>query len=113
MFGPLFPLDNLSKYLITECPVCKSQKKHLEIDFLEDESDEYLTYVKCKKCFTRFVGIINIEPMGINTVGFATDLKKDEVIKFRQGERVNEDDILNLHQILENQKINFLKTLEN
>lgn len=79
---------------------------------MEEEGDGSLVYIQCKKCLSNFVGLVNLSPMGINIISFTTDLNKSEVVKFQKGERVNEDDVLELHEALEDKKIDFIRHLK-
>ncbi len=114
MFNPLFPLDGLTDQFISECPVCKSKKDFLEISLIEgeNENDKHLIHLKCQKCYTKLVGVVSLTPMGASIISFIVDLEKDEVAKFKRNDRVNEDDLIDLHQTLKNDKINFLEIIK-
>ncbi|NCF75130.1 MAG: hypothetical protein GWO87_01405 [Xanthomonadaceae bacterium] len=114
MFNLSFPTNNINidKNFMSKCPVCGAKQDFLEMSIIEDTNNDSFIYIKCKKCFVSFIGIVNFNPMGISIVSFATDLQKSEVIKFRKGDRVNEDDILDIHQVLKNKKIDFIKMMK-
>lgn len=111
MFNPLFPLDNISEKLLSKCPVCENKKDFLEMTVVEGQEDNSLVHIKCKKCYSGFVGVVNLSPLGVNIISFSTDLEGKEVAKFKQGKRVTEDDVLGLHLALEDKKVDFLKII--
>lgn len=111
MLSPFSPLDNLSGKLLSKCPICGSKNDVLEMTIIDDQGENNMVYIKCEKCHTSFVGVVNLDPTGASIVSFATDLQKDEIVKFQKGERVSEDDILDLHNILEDKKKDFIQHL--
>ena len=111
MFNPLFPSDNLSEKLISKCPVCDNKQEHLEMTIIDGQGENNLVHIKCKKCYSGFVGVVNFSPMGVSIVSFSTDLQGIEVAKCKKGKRVSEDDVLGLHLELEDKNIDFLKII--
>ncbi|MCK5460048.1 hypothetical protein KAI52_02950 [Candidatus Parcubacteria bacterium] len=109
MFDSLPVFDNSSELenIITNCPICGNKNGSLEVSILEDGGNSNLIYIKCHKCFNNLLGVINYSPFGVSIATFATDLKKSEVLKFQNGDYVNSDDVLELHSILEDKKIDF------
>ena len=112
MFNPFLPIENLDKRLMSKCPVCGSSQDSLDVSIIEDQDDGHLIHIKCKKCFVSLIGIVNFSPMGVSVISFATDLQRSEIIKFRKGDRVSEDDVLDIHQTLEDKNINFAEIIK-
>jgi hypothetical protein len=112
MLNSFSPLDNLSDKLLSKCPVCGSKNDVLEMTIIDDQGENNMVYIECKKCHTSFVGVVNLSSTGASIVSFATDLEKDEIVKFKNGERVSEDDVLELHTILEDKKKDFIKIIK-
>ncbi len=112
MINPLFPTDNLAGKLTSKCPVCGSNRDFMDMTVLDDSGDGHLVHIKCSKCLTNLVGLINIGPMGVSVVSFATDLEKMEIVGFKDGDFVSEDDIIELHETLESEKNNFIEIIK-
>ena len=73
MFNPLFPSDNLSEKIISKCPVCNSKHDSLKLTVIDGQEGNNLVHINCKKCYSNFVGVINVSPLGINIMSFPTD----------------------------------------
>ena len=112
MLNPFSSLDNLSDKLLSKCPVCGSKNDALEMTIIDDQDENNMVYIECGKCHTSFIGVVSLGPMGASIISFATDLQKDEIVKFKKGERVSEDDVLELHAILEDKKKDLLKIIK-
>ncbi len=112
MINPLFPIDNLAGKLTSKCPICGNDKGTIEMTVIEERDDSHLVYIQCKKCFSNLIGFVNFGQMGVSVISFATDLEKSEIIKFKNAKNVDEDDILELHEALENEKINFIEIIK-
>ena len=112
MFNPLSPANNLDRHFMPKCPICGSKQDYLEMSVIEDSDNNSLVYINCKKCSVSLIGIVNFSPMGISVVSFATDLQKSEIAKLRKGKRVSEDDVLDIHQMLEDKTINFVEMIK-
>ncbi len=107
-----FSLDDLAGNLIGKCPICGASQDQLKISLVEEGEAGHLLFLSCRKCLTNFIAIANFGALGINVVSFATDLQQEEVGKFWRGEEVTSDDILELHQALEDKKVNFIEIIK-
>ena len=113
MFNSLPVFDNSSELerLIPHCPICGNKNGGLEVSIMEEGGNSNLIYIKCYKCSNNLLGVINFSAFGVNIITFATDLKKSEVFKFQNGDYVNSNDVLELHSILEDKKIDFVEMM--
>lgn len=114
MFNSLPIFDNSSELemLIPRCPICGNKSGSLEVSIIEESNNSNLIYIKCHKCSNNLLGVINFSAFGVNIITFAIDLKKSEVIKFQSGDYVNSNDVLELHSILEDKKIDFAEIIK-
>ena len=85
-------LENL--HLISYCPLCNTHYNPSEADILEQEDGAHLIHVSCSKCSSSIVAVIISSGIGISSVGLITDLSADDVLYFKSGSRVNEDDVI-------------------
>ncbi len=113
MFYSLSPLDQISQKVITQCPVCGAKKEHLKIVKIEEKDDNYLVYIKCSKCLSGLIGAVNFGVMGVSVISTVTDLEEEETTRFLEESEVTPDDILDLHEILEEKGEIFLELIKN
>ncbi len=88
--------------VVSYCPLCDSNYNLLEAKILEQREDAQLVYIKCRTCASSILALILAHPLGVSTVGLLTDLSINEVYKYRAGQPISEDDVLNIYQDLQN-----------
>jgi hypothetical protein len=86
--------------IISQCPVCDAKFNARQSRILEDTGDSHLIYLNCKKCLNSVVAVIRFDARGINSIGMVTDLTYDDVRKFKDGYEVEADDVLGVHEAL-------------
>lgn len=86
--------------LLTSCPLCNTHYNFLEARVLEAHGDSHLLYLQCAKCFAAIVILILMGDLGMSSFGLVTDLTSDDVLRFKEGEAVTSDDLLELHAAL-------------
>lgn len=99
------PLEDLR--LITYCPLCHTHFNPLEAKILDEKGDSHLLHMECRGCHSSIVVLVLASELGVSSVGLVTDLKSDEVIKFKNLMEISCDDVLSVYKEL-NQKENFL-----
>ena len=57
-------------------------------------------YIKCHKCSGSIILLILSSGPLISSVGIITDLNEVEIMKFQKSKKIQEEDILNLHQLI-------------
>ncbi|MFA5358930.1 MAG: hypothetical protein WC310_03890 [Patescibacteria group bacterium] len=87
--------------LVSHCPLCDNSYNFMEARVLEEKEGASLIYIRCRKCQSAILALLFNNQMGISSVGLVTDLNPEEVQKFRQYKEINEDDILESHQLLQ------------
>lgn len=107
MKGRLFNLfdENSGSSIIARCPVCNLKYDPVEARILEEKQNVHLAYIKCYNCQAAILALIMNNGMGITSVGLITDLSADEVIKFKSKSTINSNDVIEIHQLLEKQKV--------
>lgn len=86
--------------LISYCPVCHFHYNPLEARVLEENDAAHLIYIKCQRCKSAIVALIVSNNAGISSVGLITDLDSQEISKFKDGNIVNESDVLSVYSTL-------------
>jgi transcription elongation factor Elf1 len=97
------PLDGLK--IISFCPICNEHHKLIEAKILEEKDRNHLIYLKCKKCNSSIVSLVTSDGMGINSIGLVTDLTAEDVLKFKNYPAISSDDVILIHQFLEEKQI--------
>ncbi|MFH0951869.1 MAG: hypothetical protein V1838_01635 [Patescibacteria group bacterium] len=87
--------------VIKACPLCQTQYNPWQAQVLEERRDAHLVHVKCQKCGSAQVALILAGAVGVSTIGLITDLTPTDVIKFKDSDFVEVDDIMEIHQMLE------------
>ena len=96
--------------LISYCPLCHTHFNPREAKVLDERGDSHLLHIECRCCRSSIVVLVLASELGISSVGLITDLKSDEVIKFKDLPEVSSDDVLDIYNEL-NQKEIFLAKL--
>lgn len=97
--------DGIDKFeeqlkIISQCPVCNTKFTPTQSRLLADRPDLHLIYLHCKKCLNSVVATIRFDPHGITSIGMVTDLSYEDVLRIKDGEPVNIDDVLEAHEML-------------
>ena len=106
------PLEHIQSVVFELTTECNFSCSHCRNGFIKTQTETNIEALKyAVDVFVR-IGIVNFSPMGISVVSFATDLQKSEIAKLRKGKRVSEDDVLDIHQMLEDKTINFVEMIK-
>ena len=98
-------IDNSLK-LVKNCPVCNSKYTEKSVAIAAEIESGYLMYFSCQKCSSSLLAQIVEMPFGLIGSAMLTDLELNEVLKFKNAEKVNVDDVLEVYQKLEIKKNN-------
>ncbi|MBU1148938.1 hypothetical protein KKI23_02490 [Patescibacteria group bacterium] len=98
-----FPLEGLR--LITTCPICSTQYNLTKAKIVDEQEGAHLIHITCKKCHSSIVALVLVGGLGVSSVGLICDLTPEDVSKFKNSDTVNTDDVIDIHQILENDKL--------
>ncbi len=102
-FAPFFQQDSLK--LISYCPLCETHYNPMEAKILEQRDDAHLIHVQCRRCRSSIIVLVTNHQGGVASVGMVTDLSAEDVMRFRGSERVTCDDVLNIHEYFQQQKV--------
>ncbi len=72
-----------------------------KLKILGERDQQLLAYIDCSTCSTAMLTILSLGPHGMSAQGVVTDLSIDEVVESDAWERVSADDVLDIHQFLE------------
>lgn len=97
--------------LISFCPLCQAKQESMEVKILDTSEAARLLHLRCQKCGAAILALVMISPAGLNSLGMITDLSADEVLKFKETDSIDADDVLAFHESLSTNK-NWLKELD-
>lgn len=101
----LFNLFSDNPTLITNCPVCNVRFDPLEARVIKERENAHLVYIKCRHCSSAILAVIVANSSGISSVGLITDLSSDDVLKFESVPAINCDDVIEVHQFLNQERV--------
>lgn len=105
MEDKFFNLFNDGTTLITHCPICSVRYDPLEAKILDEDGPSHLVYIKCRNCASAVLAVIVTNNMGVSSIGLITDLSSDDVVKFREKEAINPDDVIEAHEFFNKEKV--------
>lgn len=93
--------------LISYCPLCESSYSPQAAQVLGEKDDSHLLHIQCGQCSNAIIALVLISSAGISSVGLVTDLRFDEVDRFKEAEVVTTDDVIEMHDILQSEEVLF------
>ncbi|MFC1662902.1 hypothetical protein ACFL04_01910 [Patescibacteria group bacterium] len=90
------------------CPSCQTPYYPWQAQVLDEKHDAHLLYVSCHKCGSGQVALVLTGAVGVSSVGLLTDLTSNDVMKFKTGDYVTVDDVLEIHNFLEDVTVSSL-----
>ncbi len=93
-----YKLKENKQQIISYCPICSTSFYPDEVSVVAESQQTKLLHTTCTKCASAIVILLVVHNQGINSIGLATDLKKEEeVSRFKDGRFVSSDDVISLH----------------
>ncbi|MCG2687093.1 hypothetical protein L6278_03115 [Candidatus Parcubacteria bacterium] len=90
--------------LVKNCPVCRTKYTIPMADVVQELETGYLVYFSCANCKSSLLTQISEMPFGLIGSAMLTDLELNEVLKFKNGEKVTVDDVLEVYESLEKER---------
>ncbi len=87
------------------CPICSSRYDLSNIRILKEVKGGVLSFFSCNVCGSSFIASVSETPFGHIAKGMLVELDENEVLKFVRGESVSYDNVLDLHQEMEDSKM--------
>jgi hypothetical protein len=100
-------MDNLplNLRLIKHCPVCQREYQQTLVQILSENEFGLLTHVTCAHCGAHLLTRLATMPQGVVGNSILTDLQADEVMGFIAHDEISAEDVLRVHQMLEDKKL--------
>ncbi|MBT5808485.1 hypothetical protein HOI18_04405 [Candidatus Uhrbacteria bacterium] len=87
--------------LVSYCPVCETRYNPMEAKVLGENGETHLLHVQCRKCSHSILALVLVNQAGASSVGLLTDLSFDDVMLFRENQKVSIDDVIDIHAKLD------------
>ncbi len=87
--------------LVKNCPACATKYTIPMADVVQELNTGYLVYFSCTKCQSSLLTQVSEIPFGLIGSAMLTDLELNEVLKFKNSEKVSVDDVLEVYKKLE------------
>ena len=88
--------------LIADCPLCNVSFFPQEVTVIGEDNRTQLLHATCNQCSSSVVILLLLGDTGLGSVGLVTDLTREDVAHFQRGNLIGVDDVLGLHQALQN-----------
>jgi len=95
--------------MVSYCPVCELRSKPMMARVLGKEGDTELMHVTCATCENAFLALVLVNQTGASSVGMLTDLQYDDVMRFHASPIIGMNDVLHLHELLDNKMLRLPK----
>ena len=92
---------NSSLRLIKQCPVCSTKYVSRKVQIIDYAESGVLLHFSCPTCFSSLLANVTEMPFGLVGSAMLTDLQAEEVLKFKNKEKVTSDDVLDVYERLE------------
>jgi len=90
--------------LISFCPLCQAKQEKMAVNILDKNETARLVHLECQSCNTAILALIMVSAAGLNSLGMITDLSADEVLKFKETDALEADDLLDFYQMQKKNK---------
>lgn len=92
------PSDTLRS--LTHCPWCERQFQDLQVYLVAEQEYYQLFHFECASCQTNILAVVSLSGMAVTSVGVVSDLARTDARRLLQAQRIQEDDVIQLHQLL-------------
>lgn len=87
--------------LMSRCVLCGANQSALLAAIVNESNQAELVHIRCSNCKGALVALIYASGTVVTSIGMVTDLTQEDIAKFQQGKNITENDILNIHQTLQ------------
>jgi len=95
-------LNKLKKEAVVFCPLCSRDYSPENLKVVEEAGETILAHSNCPACRGSVLSLLYKDILGITLLGLATDLDYEDVVRLKDSEAVDEDEVLLLYQYLAN-----------
>ncbi len=70
----------------------------MAVSVLDKNETARLVHLECQNCKAAVLALVMLSPSGLNSMGMITDLSAGEVLKFKDEDALEADDLLDFYQ---------------
>lgn len=85
---------------LTHCPWCEHQFKDLQVYLVAEQDTLQLFHFECASCQTNILAVVSLSGKSVTSIGVMSDLARSDAHRLLQVRRIQEDDVIQLHQLL-------------
>lgn len=106
--------DQDAPQLMKQCPLCNTEYDvDKSIQVVEEQEGAELIHFFCLNCLNSVLALVGYSQFGVSSMGMLTDLTFEDVVRLRDRDTINEDDVLQTHQYLRLHEQDFIHSLMN
>lgn len=91
-------------HLIASCPACRQVYNPVRMKIIEESEEAHLVHISCERCGTRILALL-VDGLSYSAShGLVTELSSEEVKKFKDTSKVEIDDVIDLHYLLDKEE---------
>ena len=87
--------------LIARCPLCEADLNSVKAKVVEYKDDLDLVHIQCHKCKGFILALVLKTGTGLSSIGLITDLDFNDVLRFKDKEKISINQVINIYQALE------------
>lgn len=87
--------------LISSCPVCETPYASAQMRVLGAEGEAQVVHATCNACGNAMLALVMKGRVGAGSIGLATDLTAEDVLRFKTVAPVTIDDVIETHAFVE------------
>ena len=110
-FNEMSPMYDEGFKLISYCPFCATSYNPQEARVLGEKEESHLLHIQCGNCANAIIALVLISAAGVSSVGLVTDLGFDEVNRFKENALITTNDVIDAHDLLQNEEEFFASLL--
>ena len=91
--------------LVSSCPHCEKPYESASVRLLGHDGDAELVHATCIVCGNAFLTMALQGRVGAASLGIATDLSPEDVLRFRTRNPVSIDDVIETHAFVDGKRL--------
>lgn len=76
----------------------------MQVSVLEKSEIGRLLHLQCQSCQAAILALLIVSPSGLNSVGMITDLTAEEVLRFKEIDSVEADEVIEFYKVIKEDK---------
>ena len=95
--------------LLQNCPICGKKYVPWKAKIVDSADEAELMFIECGNCYGSVIALVMAMGPVISSIGLITDLNFSDLIYLKNSEQISSDNLLELHNILRENKFDGTK----